>query len=175
MNIISYYIIFQCIIHHYIIILISDYEGIYLDLVMSEGLGQKYGGPRRQAQEKIRTTGLRLFIIITFFNHFNHIYYYLRLFFFFDFTLLSSYLLSYFIFFVLFFIILFLFYYFIFVLLFYFCFIIFCLIIFCFIILFLKLIAIYIGIQSTQSSNKNIQYVMMSCIYISSFIFLVLE
>ena len=64
--IISYYIIFQCIIYHYIIILISDYEGIYLDLVMSEGLGQKYGGPRRQAQEKIRTTGLRLFIIITF-------------------------------------------------------------------------------------------------------------
>ena len=38
--------------------LISDYEGIYLDLVMSEGLGQKYGGPRRQAQEKIRTAGL---------------------------------------------------------------------------------------------------------------------
>ena len=56
--IISYYIIFHCIIYHYIIILISDYEGIYLDLVMSEGLGQKYGGPRRQAQEKIRTAGL---------------------------------------------------------------------------------------------------------------------
>ena len=114
-NISLCYIIFHCIIYHYIIILISDYEGIYLDLVMSEGLGQKYGGPRRQAQEKIRTTGSLFFIVITFFNHFNHIYYYLRLFFFLDFTFLSSYLLSSFIFFVLFFIILFLFYYFIFV------------------------------------------------------------
>ena len=151
------------------IILISDYEGIYLDLVMSEGLGQKYGGPRRQAQEKIRTAGLRLFIVITFFNYFNHIYYYLRLFFFLDFTLLSSYLLSSFIFFVLFFIILFLFYYYIF---YYF---IFCFISFLFSIFFFKLIAISIGIQSTKSSNKNIQYVVMSCIYISSFIFLVLE
>ena len=27
---------------------------------MSEGLGQKFGGPRRQAQEKIRTAGMYL-------------------------------------------------------------------------------------------------------------------
>ena len=35
------------------------YENVALDLAMSEGLGQKYGAPRRRAGEKIRTAVTR--------------------------------------------------------------------------------------------------------------------
>lgn len=34
---------------------VSKYEKVAQDLAMSEGLGQKYGAPRRRAQERIRT------------------------------------------------------------------------------------------------------------------------